>query len=79
MGAAVDKVMNLAKLATGSGVPGGALVIADLTLLGVTTTNANTAAELLAIQNAIISSNDMGSGVTTIMALNAIVAANSTP
>ena len=79
LGAAVDKVMNLAKLATGSGVPGGALVIADLTLLGVTTTNANTAAELLAIQNAIISSNDMGSGVTTIMALNAIVAANSTP
>jgi hypothetical protein len=77
LGSAVDDVMNLAKLATGSAIPATTLTVADLTLLGVNTGLVNTAAELMAIQTAIIGTADSGSGVSTILALQAIVDANA--
>jgi hypothetical protein len=77
LGAVVDKVMNLAKLPAGGGIPAGALTMADLALLGVDTSLADTAAESNAILQAIIDSADAGSAVNTILALQAIVNANS--
>lgn len=74
----VDKVMNLAKLPIGSAIPAGTLSMADLTLLGVNTTLANSPAEVNTILQAIIDSVDSGSGVNTILALQAIVNAHAT-
>ena len=73
----VDKVMNLAGLATGSAIPVGTLRMSDLTLLGVNTTLADTPAEANAILQAMIDSVDSGSGVSTILALQAIVNAHA--
>jgi hypothetical protein len=70
--------MNLAKLSTGSTIPVGALTMADLALLGVNTTLADTSTEVNAILQAIINSVDNGSSVNTILALQAIVNANAT-
>jgi hypothetical protein len=75
-GAAIDRVMNLARLATSTPIPAGALTMADLTLLGVDTLLANTTAEVNAILQAIIDSADSGAGVNTIQALQALVNAN---
>jgi hypothetical protein len=72
----VDKVMNLAKLATGSAIPAGTLSMSDLTLLGVNTTLADTPAEVNVVLQSIIDSVDSGSGVNTILALQAIVNAH---
>ncbi|MGA8514682.1 MAG: hypothetical protein WB821_07910, partial [Burkholderiaceae bacterium] len=77
LGAVVDRVMNLAKLPTGSAIPAGSLSMADLGLLGVNTSLANTATETNAILQAIVESADAGSAVNTILALQAIVNANS--
>ena len=77
IGVAVDKVMNLAKLGTGTTIPLGALTMADLSLLGVSTTLADTQTEKDAIVQAIIDSADIGSGVTTLLALQNIVNANA--
>jgi hypothetical protein len=74
----VDKIMNLAKLGTGSAIPAGAPSMSDLTLLGVNTTLANTPAEVNAILQALIDSTDSGSGINTILALQTIVNANAT-
>lgn len=76
IGAAVDKVMNLAKLATGAAIPSGALTMADLTLLGVDVHLADTTIEQNAILQAIIDSADSGSSVGTLLALQNIVNAN---
>ena len=73
----VDKVMNLAKLPTGSAIPAGTLSMTDLTLLGVNTALADTPAEANAILQAIVDSVDSGSGVNTILALQAIVNAHA--
>jgi hypothetical protein len=75
---AVDKVVNLAKLPIGSAVPAGTLSMADLALLGVNTTLADSPAEINTILQAIIDSVDSGSGVNTILALQAIVNAHTT-
>jgi hypothetical protein len=77
LGAVVDRVMNLAKLPTGSAIAVGTLSMADLALLGVNTSLADSAAESNAILQAIIDSADTGSAVNTILALQAIVNANS--
>ena len=73
----IDKVMNLAKLSSGAAIPTGTLTMADLTLLGVDTSLANTPAEVNAILQAIINSADTGSSVNTILALQALVNANA--
>jgi hypothetical protein len=75
-GAAIDRVMNLARLATSTPIPAGTLTMADLTLLGIDTSLANTTAEVNAILQAIIDSADSGAGVSTIQALQALVNAN---
>ena len=77
LGSVVDKVMHLAKLPTGSAIPASTLSMADLTLLGVNSTLADTPAEVAAILQAIIDSVDAGSGVNTILALQAIVNAHA--
>ena len=51
--------------------------MADLTLLGINTTLSDTPAEANAILQAIIDSVDAGSGVNTILALQAIVNAHA--
>ena len=78
IGQAVDRVMNLAKLATSSSSAAGAQLLTDLTLLGVDVSLANTTAEVNAILQAIIDSADSGAGVNTIQALQALVNANVT-
>jgi hypothetical protein len=77
IGAVVDMVMNLAKLATGSAIPAGTLSMSDLALLGVDTHLADTSTEINAILQAIIDSADSGSGVSTLAALQNILNANA--
>jgi hypothetical protein len=78
LGAVIDKVMDLARLSTGNAIPLGALNMADLALLGVNTSLADTPAEVNSILQAIINSADTGSAVNTILALQALVNANAT-
>ena len=77
LAATVNKVMNLAALATGSAIPTGAPSMAELSELGVFTALANTPAEQTAVWQAIIDSADSGSGVMTISQLQALVNAHA--
>jgi hypothetical protein len=76
LGAAVNKVADLAKLPTNSGVPVNALTMTDLTLLGINSTLSDTVEETNAILQAIINSADTGASISTTMALQALVNAN---
>jgi hypothetical protein len=78
----VDKLEGLAALALGAAAPypvssPAALSMADLSLLGVNTALANTALEQQAIVQAVIDSADSGSGIRTILQLQAIVNAHA--
>ena len=77
LAATIDKIMNLAALATGSAIPTGTPSMAELSALGLNTTLANTAAEQTAIWQAIIDSVDSGTGVMTILQLQALINANA--
>ena len=77
LAATVDKIMNLAALPTGSTIPIGPPTMAELSALGLNTTLADTAAEQAAIWLAIIDSADSGTGVMTILQLQALINANA--
>jgi hypothetical protein len=73
----IDKVINLAGLATGASTASSTLTMSDLASMGVDTALADLTTEQGAILQAIANSADSGSGVTTILALQAIVNANA--
>jgi hypothetical protein len=77
LAATIDKIMNLADLPTGTAIPTGAPTMAELTALGLNTSLANTAAEQNSIWQAIIDSNNSGTGVMTILQLQALIDANA--
>lgn len=77
LAATIDKIMNLAALPTATAIPTGAPTMAELTALGLNTSLANTAAEQNSIWQAIIDSNDSGTGVMTILQLQALIDANA--
>jgi len=77
LAATSDKIMNLASLVTGTAIPTGVPSMAELTALGLNTTLANTAVEQNAIWQAIIDSPNTGTGVMTILQLQALINANA--
>lgn len=74
----IDKVINLAGLATGASTASSTLTMSDLASMGVDTALADLTTEQGAVLQAIANSADSGSGVSTILALQAIVNANAT-
>ena len=78
LAATVGKVMGLAALATGSVIPTNAPSMAELSALGLNTAFANSPTEQSAIWQGIIDSPDNGSGVMTILQLQAIINTHAT-
>ena len=78
LAATVGKVMGLAALATGSVIPTNAPSMAELSALGLNTAFANSPSEQSAIWQGIIDSPDNGSGVMTILQLQAIINTHAT-
>ncbi len=76
LAATMDKIMHLAQLPTGSAAT-GAPGMNELAAMGLNTAAVNTASEQTAIWQAIIDSPDSGSGVMTILQLQALINANA--